>query len=101
MSRTDRRGRRTLRYKSLPRPHGEKRCHRRVLSNYAPPRTPCGEARAGLQVSTKPPRLVKRIHSMGRIKAISDDQVLNTARTVFSEHGHAAATRDVAKAAGL
>lgn len=38
---------------------------------------------------------------MGRLKAISDDQVLDTARTVFSEHGHAAATRDVAKAAGL
>jgi AcrR family transcriptional regulator len=38
---------------------------------------------------------------MGRPKTISDDAVLRIARDVFRAHGHTAATRQVAQAAGI
>lgn len=38
---------------------------------------------------------------MGRTKTISDDDVLRHAREIFRAGGHAASTRDVARAAGI
>jgi AcrR family transcriptional regulator len=38
---------------------------------------------------------------MGRIKAISDDEVLRVARGVFRRRGHSATTREIARAAGV
>ncbi len=38
---------------------------------------------------------------MGRPKTISDDAVLQIARSVFREHGHTATTREVAQAVGI
>jgi len=38
---------------------------------------------------------------MGRNKTIDDVDLLRIARDVFREHGHTAATRDVARAAGI
>lgn len=38
---------------------------------------------------------------MGRNKTIEDDAILSVARRVFREQGHAAATRDVAREAGI
>ena len=38
---------------------------------------------------------------MGRAKTIDDQQLLSRARQVFREGGHAASTRDVARAAGI
>jgi AcrR family transcriptional regulator len=38
---------------------------------------------------------------MGRNKTVEDEQVLAAARTVFRLEGHAASTRDVARAAGI
>jgi AcrR family transcriptional regulator len=38
---------------------------------------------------------------VGRKKTIEDDEILHHARTVFREGGHAASTRDVARAAGI
>lgn len=38
---------------------------------------------------------------MGRPKLVTDEFVLNAARRVFQEKGHAATTRDVARAAGI
>lgn len=38
---------------------------------------------------------------MGRPKTVTDDHVLSAARRVFQERGHAATTRDVARAAGI
>jgi AcrR family transcriptional regulator len=38
---------------------------------------------------------------MGRNKTIDDAELIRIARDVFREHGHTAATRDVARAAGI
>lgn len=38
---------------------------------------------------------------VGRNKTIDDSEILEVARRVFQEHGHAATTRDVARAAGI
>ncbi len=38
---------------------------------------------------------------MGRNKTVADADVLAVARQVFSEQGHAASTRDIARAAGI
>ncbi len=38
---------------------------------------------------------------MGRYKTVSDGDVLAAARGIFREHGHAASTRDIARAAGV
>ncbi|HET9983946.1 MAG TPA: TetR/AcrR family transcriptional regulator [Longimicrobiales bacterium] len=38
---------------------------------------------------------------MGRTKTIGDDEILKRARAVFREGGHAASTREVARAVGL
>jgi AcrR family transcriptional regulator len=38
---------------------------------------------------------------VGRNKTIDDDELLQIARNVFREHGHTAATRDIAAAAGV
>ena len=38
---------------------------------------------------------------MGRLKTITDDEVLAAARRVFQRDGHAASTRDVAQEAGV
>ena len=40
-------------------------------------------------------------HRMGRHKTISDDDVLRIARDLFRTRGHAATTRQIAKAAGI
>lgn len=39
--------------------------------------------------------------AMGRTKTIDDAELLQIAREVFREHGHTAATRDIARAAGV
>jgi len=38
---------------------------------------------------------------LGRTKTIEDDEILHHAREVFREGGHAASTRDIARAAGI
>lgn len=38
---------------------------------------------------------------VGRNRTIDDSEILEVARRVFREHGHAATTRDVARAAGI
>ena len=38
---------------------------------------------------------------MGRTKTIEDEEILHHAREVFREGGHAASTRDIARAAGI
>jgi AcrR family transcriptional regulator len=38
---------------------------------------------------------------MGRAKTIDDEKILRLARRVFREGGHAASTRDIARAAGI
>lgn len=38
---------------------------------------------------------------MGRSKTVQDDEVLQAAREIFRRNGHAASTRDIARAAGI